>query len=138
MPPKPSNFPAAAVLSVVLLVAAALVSGLVLFFFNPETHSLYPPCLFHRLTGLNCPGCGSTRAAYHLLHGDLPTALHDNALFVATLLALVFWIGRVAIRRMRKQPCALTVSPRILWVYLILAVGFAIFRNLPAFSFLSP
>ena len=26
--------------------------------FNPAEYQLFPPCLFHRLTGLSCPGCG--------------------------------------------------------------------------------
>ncbi|MCI8363878.1 MAG: DUF2752 domain-containing protein [Eubacterium sp.] len=28
------------------------------------------PCLFHRITGLYCPGCGGTRAFTSLLQGD--------------------------------------------------------------------
>ena len=63
-------------------------SGAVLFFFNPAQHGFYPICLFHALTGLNCPGCGGTRAAYQLLHGHLLRALQDNALFVLSLAAL--------------------------------------------------
>lgn len=27
-------------------------------------------CVFHRITGLDCPGCGMTRAFLRLLHGD--------------------------------------------------------------------
>lgn len=56
-----------------------------IYFFNPSTHGFYPRCLFHQLTGLNCPGCGSTRALYALLHGQIQTALRDNALFIISL-----------------------------------------------------
>ena len=28
-----------------------------------------PPCVFNRVTGLYCPGCGGTRAVRALLHG---------------------------------------------------------------------
>jgi len=59
-------------------VAAALGSGAVLFLFDLAKHGFYPICLFHSLTGLNCPGCGATRAAYQLLHGHLLRALHDK------------------------------------------------------------
>ncbi|MFB7474115.1 DUF2752 domain-containing protein [Kitasatospora sp. NPDC056184] len=44
-----------------------------------------PFCPWRKVTGLQCPGCGGTRMAYDLLHGDLAAAWHDNA---ALLLAL--------------------------------------------------
>ena len=39
------------------------------------------PCLFYRFTGLQCPGCGNSRAALALLRLDLPAALGYNFLF---------------------------------------------------------
>ena len=63
-------------------------AGAVLYFFNPSTHGFYPVCEFHQLTGLNCPGCGGTRAVYQLLHGHLLRALEDNALVVLSLAGL--------------------------------------------------
>ena len=38
----------------------------------------YFPCIFRRLTGLLCPGCGNTRAVDHLVHGRLWLALRSN------------------------------------------------------------
>src|SRR5215472_13657034 len=71
----------------VVFALMALAGCVVLYFFNPTSYHFYPVCQFHQLTGLHCPGCGATRALYALLHGDLVTALHDNALFVALLAA---------------------------------------------------
>jgi len=87
-PPKIAAAQTLVFFTVVVLVVAALGSGAVLFFFDPAKHGFYPICLFHSLTGLNCPGCGATRSAYQLLHGHLLRALQDNALFVLTLAAL--------------------------------------------------
>ena len=67
--------------AIAVAVMAAGIAGMV-FFFNPAAYSFYPVCLFHRLTGLNCPGCGGTRALYALLHGHFAAALRDNALLV--------------------------------------------------------
>ena len=39
------------------------------------------PCLFHRITGWQCPGCGNSRAALALLRLDLGAALGYNPLF---------------------------------------------------------
>ena len=108
------------------------------YFFNPSTHGIYPVCLFHQWTGLNCPGCGATRALYALLHGHFLTALRDNGLFVLSLAGGAIWGGRFLLQN-RKNPAApLHVPTKFVWAYLLVAILFAILRNLPAFSFLSP
>ena len=61
----------------------ALAAG-VLFCFDPNRYPFYPLCFFHRATGLLCPGCGSLRALHQLLHGNLATAFHFNALLVSS------------------------------------------------------
>jgi hypothetical protein len=38
------------------------------------------PCAFARIFRTPCPGCGSTRSAIALLHGDLDGVLHYNPL----------------------------------------------------------
>jgi hypothetical protein len=111
---------------------------LFVYFFNPSTYGIYPVCLFHQLTGLNCPGCGSTRALYALLHGHLQTALRDNVLFVLSLAGGAIWGAHFLLQK-RKNPAArLHLSTKFVWAYLAVAILFSILRNLPAFSFLSP
>jgi hypothetical protein len=138
VPPKLAAPSSLAFFTGVVLAVAVLGSGAVLFFFNPGTHGFYPVCLFHRLTGWNCPGCGGTRAAYQLLHGHLLNALRDNALFVLMLVALTMYGGWFVVRKIRRRPATLTVPPTVLWAFLIVAIVFSVLRNLPAFSFLSP
>jgi hypothetical protein len=137
-PPKITAPLSLASFAVVMLVAAALGSGAVLFFFDPAKHGFYPICLFHSLTGLNCPGCGATRAAYQLLHGHLLRALHDNALFVLTLAALAAQGAWLAMKKIRNQPAGFVVSPKALWALLVITFVFTGLRNLPAFAWLSP
>jgi hypothetical protein len=137
-PPKIAAPQSLAFFTVVMLVAAALGSGAVLFFFDPAKHGFYPICLFHALTGWNCPGCGATRAAYQLLHGHLLRALHDNALFVLTLTALAAQGAWLAMKKIRNQPVAFVVPPKALWALLVIALIFTGLRNLPAFAWLSP
>ena len=138
VPPKISAPPSLTVFAAVVLGAAALGAGAVVFFFNPSTHRFYPICLFHKLTGWNCPGCGGTRSVYALLHGNLALALKDNALFVAVLAAAVGRSIWFAAKLIRRQPAGQFLPANILWAMLAIAVVFTVLRNLPAFAFLSP
>jgi hypothetical protein len=110
----------------------------VLFFFNPAAYHFYPICAFHRLTGLNCPGCGMTRALYALLHGDFLAALRDNALLVLGLAASGLRGLWLVTEKFRGAPAGRWLPEQFVWPLLFVALVFTILRNLPAFSFLSP
>jgi hypothetical protein len=121
------------------LLGAAVAIGAVLFFFNPSTTAFYPKCLFHELTGLYCPGCGTTRALYFLLHGSFLQALQNNALVIFLLPVLgatMLW------RSWRRRPPSLDSRFRSIWIVVLLAVVvvFGVLRNLPArpFCWLAP
>jgi hypothetical protein len=122
----------------IFLSATILGAGAIVFFFNPSTHGFYPVCAFHALTGLNCPGCGATRALYALLHGNFLLALKDNALFVASLAMLAIWGARFVFWKLKNQTATFDISPKFLWIFLGVAFAFTIFRNLPGFKWLSP
>ena len=77
---------------------AAIALGLA-FFVDPENAPVV--CLFRRGSGLACPGCGLTRAASHLLHGDLMASLrlHPFAVLVAVEVAAVWAIVGYRVHR---------------------------------------
>lgn len=110
-------------------VGVALGAGF-LYLVNPAT--LPPSCLFHSMTGWNCPFCGATRATHQLLHGDLMTALHLNALFVLSL-PLLAWLGWSYLRttwagqEWRGYRLKLPQTT----VVCVLLLLFAVLRNLP-------
>ncbi|WP_280716772.1 DUF2752 domain-containing protein [Kitasatospora sp. MAP5-34] len=88
-----------------------------------------PFCPWRRLTGWQCPGCGGTRMAYDLMHGDLTAAWHDNAglLLALPLLAAFYltWLRHgLAGRRWR-----LRLGPLGTAVVLAAAVAWTIGRN---------
>jgi hypothetical protein len=122
----------------IVLAAVVIGFGAVIFFFNPATHAFFSVCQFHKITGLNCPGCGATRAAYALLHGQFLTALRDNALFVFLLAAAGIHGSRLAFNRFHGRPVGEIMPVKILWLLLFVALAFTVLRNLPLFSFLSP
>jgi len=115
-----------------VLMAGLFVALLVvLFCFNPANHSFYPFCAFHRLTGLQCPGCGGLRAAHQMLHGHVVTAFRYNPLVVLAAPVVAF----VALRRLWRGPQKEKVShrrqARWAWFAFTVLVVFWIVRNLP-------
>ena len=101
------------------------------WWFEPSQARGWLFCPFHRLTGLYCPGCGSTRAIHLLLHGQVLAALRHNVL-VFPALAYLGWAFVVYQRQVwfdgPPRP------PHPVWVYRILVVGlvgFWVLRNIP-------
>ena len=58
--------------------------------FDPAQAEFFPQCVFHSLTGLQCPGCGSQRAFHQLLHFNLGAAFRYNAFMVLCIPLLLF------------------------------------------------
>jgi hypothetical protein len=119
--------------SVLLLtgVAFALFSAVVLFWFDPARHGIYPVCIFYRTTGLLCPGCGSLRAVHQLLHAHFAAAFRFNAFLVCSLPFFGWLTVRLAVRKMRHQPARVSIRPIWLWTILAALIVFGIVRNLP-------
>jgi hypothetical protein len=57
-----------------------------------------PVCLTAAFTGLPCPGCGLSRAAFALLRGDLPLAFQLNPLAPLVVPLSVVGFGTIALR----------------------------------------
>jgi len=121
----------------VVLGCAAAGAG-ILFSFDPDRYGFYPVCYFHAITGLNCPGCGSTRAIHQLLHGNVLAAARLNLLVVLSLPQAAWVAARMGIRWFTGQPLGFAMRPAWLWTFCGVASLFTVLRNLPGFEWLSP
>ena len=113
-----------------VVAGAALGSLAFLRLFEQPLVYFLPPCPLHAFTGLNCPGCGATRATRALLHGDIVAAFHFNALYV-TLLPLV----GIFLVQYNLLPRPYRGSRRLGLGLLITAIVFGIVRNIPMAPF---
>lgn len=120
-----------------LAISAGLAAGaaVALRFVSPyASNSPLPGCPMYALTGLYCPGCGSTRCLYSLVHLDLPGAMAMNPLLVISLPFLLLMLLNNAGLRMRVlDPLMRVLANPTFW--LVLLVGYAVMRNLPWFPF---
>jgi hypothetical protein len=98
-----------------------------------------PVCPTKALLGIDCPGCGSLRMLYSLLHGNLMTAARFNALGLVAVVLLVWaylvWTyGRVTGRRIRswqhqRWSAMLALSLVVIW-FVVRNIPFAPFSGL--------
>ena len=117
---------------------AALVAGLgMLWSHTPGQSAWLPPCLFNSLTGFLCTGCGITRAAHALAHGNLSQAMAMNPLAVLALPAAALVWANEGLRRPAwlERKVAILRDAR-LWAGVVLA--FTVARNIPGIEFLGP
>ena len=118
-----------------LLTGASLALGF-LYAIDPSRSAAIPPCLFNKLTGLSCPGCGSMRALHAALHGDLLSALDFNALAVLLIPFLIYSAGRMVSPASVRPDCWRPLSAAFERAYssrvvLVAVLSFWVLRNVP-------
>jgi len=114
------------------------IGSLVLLFSNPTTTGFFPVCPFRVLTGLQCPGCGSTRACYQLMHLHPIAAFKLNPLMMLTLPFILYGLAGFTKSAVTGKPQRRIFIPSIyLWAWLAALIFFWVFRNTPWYPFVS-
>ena len=81
------------------------------------------PCIFNYATGMQCPGCGLTRASMAILRGDIAAAFNFNPL----IFAAPFFLGAYLLAKRSKFSKVLTLWLGI--VGTVATLGFFLARN---------
>ena len=125
--------------STVIAIWSVLLAGAAyLFAFEPGKTGIFPVCLFRFLTGYQCPGCGSTRAAHQLLHGHVVTAFTLNPFFLLAIPFLLYALVRYSVVVMRGGvPTRNTLPAPYIYALFFVVLSFWIFRNTPFYPFVS-
>lgn len=90
-------------------------------------------CTFHALTGLDCPGCGMTRAAWLLMHGQPLASLKQNPFLFIIVIAVYMGFAELSPYMIGKQLPQLTIPNWLLIVLIVLVCGFCVVRNVLKF-----
>ena len=137
----PWNKPFFRILLFIATCFTVIVAALLLFGKNPSENPLAPACSFYAFTGLYCPGCGMTRALYHVTRGHFAEAFSYNILWPGIVLFLAvcagmwfYWLftGKNAFHRVNRL---LSRYPAMAWIIVVLLFSFWILRNIPMYPF---
>ena len=100
-----------------LLAVGAAAGLVVLFAFDPAQSGFYPACPLHSIAGLDCPACGSLRAAHLFLRGHFRDAFALNPyLFFALPLAALACFRPAAFR---SRPAVWALSAALVAVFVL-------------------
>jgi hypothetical protein len=81
------------------------------------------PCVFNYATGLQCPGCGLTRASLAILRGDIQAAFSFNQL----VFFLPIFIGALYLANQSKHAKSLRLA--LVITVASVTLGFFLVRN---------
>lgn len=104
------------------LVLAALFTVLFFLQHSPRIYfdltDIMYPCVFHRLSGLYCPGCGGTRAVKALLDGQfIACFLYHPFVLYCAVLYLAFMASHTLEMIPAKKPIIRGLKFKITYVY---------------------
>lgn len=111
------------------IVIAAVLGVFVYYSFNPEDYP-FPQCPFYLLTGLECPGCGSQRALYQLLHLNIVQAFRYNAIFVISIPFLAFLLLADVLKHRFPGLYVASRNTGMSWCVLLVIVLWTVVRNI--------
>lgn len=102
------------------------------YLFNPLEHDFFPYCAFKKITGWQCPGCGSQRSAHELLHLNIHSAFRYNALFVFSIPYFITAVVFHVLDLKQKFPKAnnLLFGNKTIVLIIITIIIFTITRNI--------
>ncbi len=114
----------------VFIILLFIVGLPVLYFVNPSETPLVP-CIFNKITGWKCAGCGITRASHQILHGNFEAAWNFNPIIFVTVPVVSYLVFGFILREWFGKQLPTIRMP--LWLYIALGITIIIFtvvRNL--------
>lgn len=90
-----------------------------------------PECIFHKVTGLYCPGCGGTRAVILFFRGEWLRSIMYHPMVMYLFVAFLYIFTRYSIiayqKKHNKKAHPYRPSPWWLWgALVVLCINFAI------------
>lgn len=101
-----------------------------------EHVSIHIPCIFNKITGLLCPGCGITRMCISLLKFDFASAFYYNKAIFLMLPYLIWITCKYTYIYIYCGKSKITKKDNIvLSIIIVLLIAYAVVRNIVSYYF---
>lgn len=112
----------------IYLIAAIIIGYTYAIFVNVTGWAI--PCVFHRITGLKCPGCGVTRMCLAIIRFDIAEAFRSNQMLFILLPVLLIIFGNYTIGYIKTGRWFLSKGYTALtYICIGLLLLYAVYRN---------
>lgn len=117
-------------LKFIFVSTSLLLAGCAYAFLN-QRFGFSIPCMFNKITGLKCPGCGVTRMCLSILHFDFKSAFYHNpAIFCMLPIGVTLMISG-AVKYIKHGRYKVSDAENILMIIMIIVLLlFGIIRNI--------
>lgn len=112
------------------IIVISLIGLILLKYNNPESTNIFPPCIFYKITGIKCAGCGLTRAVHSLLNLDFKKAFILNPLIYVYIIYSIYAGIRYIFLKRKLEKVTMDNYKYSLYVLLIITISFMIIRNI--------
>lgn len=82
-----------------------------------DIRSVMKPCVFYRLTGYFCPGCGGTRSVIALLHGKIIVSAVDFPMVVYCAAVYLWFLVSHTIEILSRGRFPIGMHYHVGWIY---------------------
>lgn len=114
---------------VLITIILALIAIIIVKENNPE-ETTFIPCMFYKLTGIKCPGCGMTRAVHYLANGNIKMAMWYNLMLFPAGIVLLYTGYRYMIYLIKDEEIMNKTLEILTYILFVLIIIFAFVRNI--------
>ena len=113
---------------------------ILIYVFLYKQYGFTIPCIFHKITGYYCPGCGVTRMLVSLAKGNIIQAfMYNQFLFIMLPFFILYLFYSIYLYITDKKDKILKRIPKCMqYILLSITILWGIIRNLSIFPYLRP
>lgn len=113
---------------------SAVILLFIIYYFVVTRTGFYIPCLFHKITGLKCPGCGISTMYVNMASFNLKEAFFNNPVIFCSQPFLYYFIIKIIYMYIQDKKIIFNKFENIiLYSYIAILIVFGIARNLLTF-----
>lgn len=112
-----------------------LLIGIIYYLFT-RWSGYYIPCIFYKITGYVCPGCGISHLCGDLLSLRFDTAFLQN--IGVSIIGVIYIIWLILRNGLRWTWCTTKREQQLFILFIVFLFVYGILRNVEGFEFLKP